>query len=107
MAAPKKKSWPNVGSVRKSPESGNLYLSFKLAEPLTMVALVYREGGEVKEKVTLYPNDKGYVTMMLKDPELEIDALVANEIISEEQGESRKAKLPEALKYNIIAPLDD
>lgn len=106
MAGPKKKSWPNVGSVRKSPESGNLYLSFKLAAPLEMTALVYREGGEVAEKVILYPNDKGYVTMMLKDPEKEIQALCDNGIITEEQAENRIANLPEALKYNIIAPLD-
>lgn len=106
MAAPKKKSWPNVGSLRKSPETGNLYLSFKLAEPLNMSVVLYREGEEIVETVTLYPNDKGYVTMLLKDPEVEIDTLVEREIITEAEGERRKENLPESLKYNIVAPLD-
>lgn len=103
MAVGKKKSWPNVGSLRKSPDSGNLYLSFKLSEPLVMSVRNYKD--EV-EAVTLYPNDKGYVTMLLKDPVKEIDALVNNNVITEEEGDRRKDNLPEALKYNIVAPLD-
>jgi hypothetical protein len=95
----KKKAWHKIGGLWKN-EEGKLSVALSLVEPVT---LKIAQGDRVIE-VELVPNDKGKVYLHLQKPEDEITALVANNVLSEAEGESRRSRLPESLKYNVILP---
>jgi hypothetical protein len=99
VAKTQKKKWHKLGAIWKNDE-GKLSIALNLAEPATLKVL---QGEEVIE-VELVPNDKGRVYLNLQKPEDEINSLVANNIITEEKGEQRKASLPVSLRYNVILP---
>lgn len=99
MAKQTKKQWHKLGAIWKNDE-GRLSIAIPLAEEVT---LKLRKGDKVVN-VTLTPNDKGNVYLWLQKPEDELTALVANNVITEAEGEAKKAALPVGLRYQVVLP---
>jgi hypothetical protein len=71
-------AWTKVGSLRKG-KNGNLYI-------------------KVDNDVALKMGD----ALSLQDPRKKIDAAVEAKKFTEEEGETKKAKIPEFIKYDVF-----
>ena len=78
MAETKKSAWKTVGSLRKG-EKGNLYI-------------------KITEGVTLNTGD----SIQLQDPRKRNQTLADKGFITQEEAESRNAKIPEYVKYDVV-----
>lgn len=88
----KSKGWPKIGTIRKSDNTGNLYI--KLEENVQLMV-----DGEVVKL-----NDSK--TVSLQKPQDKLDSLYERDFLSEKEYNERSEKLAANswLKYEIVAP---
>lgn len=89
--------WLTFGKILKS-KKGTLYIQVEKGLKITIEGELYN--GQKIEKRLL----EGGESIQLEKPQDEIDRMVENEIMTQEEGEFRKGKIPEFVRYTLKVP---